>query len=137
MNPPKALMSVKSGNVDAVFLPEQWCTMTEEYGYSMLLESKDVWPDLQGSVLLVKQGLIDESPEVVRALARTDARSLDWIKGHKDEAATILSNSLQHASEVNLNLDPALKLPPVLNTLPKLCAVQLTASSFPVPSIRL
>lgn len=107
MNPPKALMSVKSGNVDAVFLPEQWCTMTEEYGYSMLLESKDVWPNLQGSVLLVKQGLIDESPEVVRALARTDARSLDWIKGHKDEAATILSNSLQHASEVNLNLDPA------------------------------
>lgn len=107
MNPPKALMNVKAGNVDAVFLPEQWCTMAEEYGYQMLLESKDVWPELQGSVLLVKQNLLEENPQVVEALARTDARALDWIGDNKDEAATILSSSLQNASELNISLDPA------------------------------
>ncbi|MBN1369625.1 MAG: ABC transporter substrate-binding protein [Dehalococcoidaceae bacterium] len=107
MNPAKALMAVKAGQVDAVFLPEQWCTMAEEYGFEMLVGSKDVWPDLQGSVLVVKQNLIDESPEIVEAIVKTDRKTLAWINTNIEEAAQILSRSLQGTLEQSISLDSA------------------------------
>ncbi len=68
MDPSKQVLAVKMGQLDAAFLPEQWATMTEEFGFKMLLMSQDIWPEMQGSVLVVKQDLIDNHPEVVRKL---------------------------------------------------------------------
>jgi len=107
MNPAKALMAVKAGQVDAVFLPEQWCTMAEEYGFELLVECKDVWPDLQGSVLVVKQDLINRSPQAVEAIVRTDKKALAWINNNIEEAARILSRSLQRTIENSSALDSA------------------------------
>lgn len=107
MNPAKALMAVKAGQVDAVFLPEQWCSMAEEYGFELLVQSKDVWPDMQGSVLVVKQSLIDQSPQTVEAIVRTDRKTLAWINANVEEAAQILSRSLQGTIQQSLPLDSA------------------------------
>ena len=57
MDPSKQVLAIKMGQLDAAFLPEQWATMTEEFGFSMLLTSQDIWPEMQGSVLVVKQEL--------------------------------------------------------------------------------
>jgi NitT/TauT family transport system substrate-binding protein len=98
MNPPKLVMAVKMGQLDAAFLPEQWATMAEESGFNMLLTSQDIWPNMQGSVLVVKQSLIDEHPEAVQKLVNVTQTATDWINEHPEEAAEIVASQLQAAS---------------------------------------
>jgi len=50
MNPPKQILAIKAGQIDAAFLPEQWTTMAEDFGFSMVITARDVWPQMQGSV---------------------------------------------------------------------------------------
>jgi len=97
MNPPKLVLAIKTGQLDAAFLPEQWATMAEELGFTMLLTSQDVWPDMQGSVLVVKQDLIDNHPEVVQKLVTVSQRATDWINTHPEEAAEVVARQMQAA----------------------------------------
>ena len=98
MDPSKQVLAIKMGQLDAAFLPEQWATMAEEFGFSMLLTSQDIWPEMQGSVLVVKQELIDNQPEVVKKLVAVSQKATDWINGHPDEAAEIMAGQLQAAA---------------------------------------
>jgi NitT/TauT family transport system substrate-binding protein len=98
MNPPQLVLSIKTGQLDAAFLPEQWATMAEELGFTMLLMSQDVWPDMQGSVLVVKQDLIDNRPEFVRKLVNVSQRATDWANEHPSEAAEVVAGQLQAAA---------------------------------------
>jgi NitT/TauT family transport system substrate-binding protein len=98
MNPQQMALAVKMGQLDAAFLPEQWATMTEEFGFKMLLLSQDIWPDMQGSVLVVKQSLIDNHPEVVEKLVAVSQKATDWGNQHPDEAAEIVARQLQAVS---------------------------------------
>ena len=94
MNPPKQVLAVKMGQLDAAFLPEQWATMAEDFGFRMLLTAQDIWPRMQGSVLVVKEELIKKHPEIVRKLVRVTQRATDWINEHPDQAATIMAKQL-------------------------------------------
>ncbi|NQT31192.1 MAG: ABC transporter substrate-binding protein [Deltaproteobacteria bacterium] len=95
MNPPKLVLAIKTGQLDAAFIPEQWATMTEELGFTMLLTSQDVWSDMQGSVLVVKQELINNHPEVVQKLVNVSQRATDWINEHPQEAAEVVAGQMQ------------------------------------------
>ena len=95
MNPPKQVMAIKSGQLDAAVLPEQWATMAEEFGFTMLLMSQDVWPEMQGSVLVVKEDLINSRPEVVRKLVEVSQRATDWGNQYPEEAAEVVARRLQ------------------------------------------
>jgi NitT/TauT family transport system substrate-binding protein len=95
MDPSKQVLAIKMGQLDAAFLPEQWATMAEEFGFTMLLTSQDIWPEMQGSVLVVKQELIDNHPEVVRKLVSVSQEAIDWINEHPDEAAEVMARQLQ------------------------------------------
>jgi len=97
MNPPKLVLAIKIGQLDAAFLPEQWATMTEEFDFEMLLMSQDVWPEMQGSVLVVKEDLISNHPEVPRKLVKVSQRATDWGNQHPDEAAEVMARQLQAA----------------------------------------
>ena len=97
MNPSKQVLAIKTGQLDAAFLPEQWATMAEELGFEMLLTSQDIWPDMQGSVLVVKEALISNHPEVVRKLARVSQRATDWVNQNPTEAAEVTAGQLQAA----------------------------------------
>ncbi|MBU0705255.1 MAG: ABC transporter substrate-binding protein [Chloroflexi bacterium] len=94
MDPPRQLQAIQTGQLDAAFLPEQWATMAEEFGFRMLLTSQEVWPEMQGSVLVVTEELAETHPETVRSLVRTSQRATDWINQHPDEAATIMARQL-------------------------------------------
>jgi NitT/TauT family transport system substrate-binding protein len=95
MNPPKMLLAIRSGQLDAAFLPEQWATLAEQdLGFKMLLTSQDVWPDMQGSVLVVRDTLIQEHPQIVRKLVDTTHESTVWINQHPREAADIVARQL-------------------------------------------
>ena len=97
MNPPRQVLAIKMGQLDAAFLPEQWATMAEEFGFKMLLMSQDVWPEMQGSVLVVKEDLISNHPEVVRKLVKVSQRATDWGNQHPYEAAEVMARQLQAA----------------------------------------
>jgi NitT/TauT family transport system substrate-binding protein len=95
MDPSKQLLAIKMGQLDAGFLPEQWATMAEGFGFNMLLTGQDIWPEMQGSVLVVKQELIDNHPEMVKELVKVTQKTTDWLNEHPDEAAEIMARQLQ------------------------------------------
>ena len=97
MNPPKQVLAIKMEQLDAAFLPEQWATMAEEFGIEMMLMSQDVWPEMQGSVLVVKEDLIQEHPETVRKLVKVSQKATDWGNQHPGEAAEVVAQQLQAA----------------------------------------
>jgi len=101
MNPANQVMAIEIGQLDAAFLPEQWATMAEELGFEMLLTSQDIWPEMQGSVLVVKEELINSHPDVVRKLIEVSQRATDWSNQYPEEAAEVVARQLQAAgSEV-------------------------------------
>jgi NitT/TauT family transport system substrate-binding protein len=97
MNPPKLVLAIKMGQLDAAFLPEQWATMTEEFGFEMLLVSQDIWPEMQGSVLVVKEDLLHDHPDTVEKLVKVSQNATDWINQHPVEAAAVVSRQLSAA----------------------------------------
>ena len=97
MDPAKQVLTIKTGQLDAAFLPEQWASMAEDLGFKMLLMSQDVWPEMQGSVLVVKEELIRDHPEVVEKLVKISQKATDWINQRPQEAAEIVSRQLQEA----------------------------------------
>ena len=95
MNPPTQVLAIKMEQLDAAFLPEQWATMAEDFGLEMMLMSQNVWPEMQGSVLVVKEDLIQEHPETVRKLVKVSQKATDWSNQHLDEAAEVVARQLQ------------------------------------------
>lgn len=91
MNPPKQVLAIKMRQLDAAFLPEQWATLAEGFGFKMLLTTQDLWPNMQGSVLVVKEELIKKHPKIVEKLIKVTQKATDWIKKHPDKAADILA----------------------------------------------
>ena len=97
MNPPKQILAINTGQLDAAFLPEQWATMAEKSNFKMLLMSQDIWPEMQGSVLVVKEELIRNHPEVLEKLVKISQKATDWINQNPQEAAEIVARQLQEA----------------------------------------
>jgi len=96
MNPSKQLLAFTLGQLDAVILPEHWATMAEAVGGSqMLLTSQDIWKEMLGSVLVVKEELIINHPEIVESLVKISQRATDWINQYPQEAAEIMAQQLQ------------------------------------------
>jgi len=104
MSPPQLALAIKMGQLDAAFIPEHWPSVAEEFGFEMLLMSQDVWPDMQGSVLAVKQGLIDKHPDIVRRLVAVSQRATDWANENPEEAAETVAKQLGTAGS---SLSPA------------------------------
>jgi len=99
MSPPKQIMAIRMGRLDAAFSPEHWPAMAEEAGFTILLRSQDVWPDMQGSVLIVKEELIRNHPEIVRKLVAVTVKATQWINQHPEEAAAVMAAQLQLAGD--------------------------------------
>ena len=99
MNPPKQMLAIQTGKLDAVFIPEHWATMAESLGFKMLLTAKDVWPGMQGSVLIVKEELIDSQPELVRKLVDISQKATALALKNPAEASEIMARQLQSAGD--------------------------------------
>jgi NitT/TauT family transport system substrate-binding protein len=108
MNPPKQVLAIRSGHLDAAVLPEHHASMAEGFGFKMILTSKDVWPSMQGSVLAVKENLIRDRQELVQRIVKVCQRATRWINEHPDEAAELVARRLQVTAERVFPLDKAL-----------------------------
>ncbi|MBN2062692.1 MAG: ABC transporter substrate-binding protein [Deltaproteobacteria bacterium] len=99
MSPPMQIMAIKMGKLDASFNPEHWPAVSEEYGFKMMLTSRDLWPGMQGSVLIVKDELIDNHPDIVRKLVKVTGKATDWINHNPAKAAGVMAGQLQIAGD--------------------------------------
>jgi len=100
MNPLKQVVALETGRIDAAFLPEHHATVAESKGFHMLIESQDLWPDMQGSVLVVKTDLIENDPETVRKLVWVTQKATNWLNANPDPTTIILANVLDTEPEV-------------------------------------
>jgi NitT/TauT family transport system substrate-binding protein len=105
MSPPKQILAIQADKLDAVLVPEQWATMAEGLGFNMLLISQDVWPGMQGSVLVVKTELLEDFPEIVEKLVRITEKTTDWINENLEEAAKIVTRQLYADHEAILSTE--------------------------------
>ncbi len=94
MEPLKQVIALETGRIDAAFLPEHHATAAESNSFHMLITSHELWDDMQGSVLIVKQELIEDDPETVRKLVRVTQKATDRVNENPDEAAVILAEEL-------------------------------------------
>jgi sulfonate transport system substrate-binding protein len=108
MNPSRLLVAIKTRQVDAAFLPEQWASMAQDSGFEMLLLAKDIWPQMQGSVLVVKDELIKKNPEAVRKLVAVNREATNWINAHSEKAAKIVARVLSVTGEKETTNGPGM-----------------------------
>ncbi len=99
MNPAQLVISLQTGRLDAVFLPEHYATAAEALGFKMLLESREVWPGMPGSVLAVRKQLLDEHPETVEKLVKVSRAAAGWINKNPAEAAQIVAGVFRPGGE--------------------------------------
>lgn len=111
MPPSKVFLALKMGRLDAGFCPEQFPTMGEKLGLKVLLSAQDLWPGMQGSVLVVKDGLLNDHPEIVNRLVDVTNRGIEYIHQQPDDAAGICAQELtisgQKVFPIDLEKDAA------------------------------
>ena len=125
MNPPKQLMALKMGQLDAAVVPEQYPRMAENLGFKVLITAQDLWPDMQGSVLVVTDDLIRNHPEIVEKLVRVTESSTGWINQHPQEAAEIIASELNNAGN-SIFPEKAAKLNSKFDVSPEVVKASLT-----------
>jgi len=99
MPPPMILLCLKMNKIDAGFCPEQFTTMGERMGFREILKAQDLWSDMQGSVLVVKEELIEKHPEIVKKLVKITKKGIKFINEHPDEASRIVADALTVAGQ--------------------------------------
>ena len=90
MAPPDMPAALATGEIDAYFVGEPHAAKSELAGTGRVLyHAKDIWPGFISCVLVVREELIRDRPEVVADLVRGIAESGEWADQHRLEAAKI------------------------------------------------
>jgi NitT/TauT family transport system substrate-binding protein len=100
--PPEHPSSLASGAIDAYIIGEPHAARAEMDGYGrVLMHMRDAWPQFISCVLVVRQELIDQRPELVHELVRGIAASGEWLDEdrhedaqHRRDAALVASSKM-------------------------------------------
>src|SRR6185437_7987125 len=91
MAPPDVSGALAAGAIDAFSMGEPFPSQAEMAGYGRILfQARDYWPDYMSCILVVRQDLIDQRPDVVQVLVDGIARSGLWLdkgKPQREDAA--------------------------------------------------
>lgn len=95
MNSSKQIMALKAGLVDAVVLPEHFVSLAASLeGMEILAKSSELWKDLQGSVIVASEKLLNESPEVIQKIKKVNKEAIRQINENNREASVIVAKNL-------------------------------------------
>lgn len=90
MPPPDMPQALAAGAIDAYFVGEPHAAKAELNGTGRVLyHAKDIWPRFVSCVLVVRDELIAEHPEIVRDLVRGIAESGEWAERNRLAAAKV------------------------------------------------
>jgi NitT/TauT family transport system substrate-binding protein len=88
--PPDMPSALAAGAIDAYFVGEPHAAKAEVSGTGRVLYyAKDIWPRFVSCVLVVRDELIEEHPEMVRDLVRGIAESGEWAERNRLLAAKV------------------------------------------------
>jgi NitT/TauT family transport system substrate-binding protein len=88
--PPDMPSALAAGAIDAYFIGEPYAAKAELDGTGRVLYyAKDIWPHFVSCVLVVRDELIAEHPEIVRDLVRGIAESGEWAERNRLAAARV------------------------------------------------
>src|SRR6202522_3925111 len=80
MAPPDVSGALAAHAIDAFVMGEPFPSQAEMAGYgSILFQAREYWPDYMSCILVVRQDLIDQRPDVVQVLVDGIARSGLWL----------------------------------------------------------
>lgn len=92
MAPPDMPSALAAGAIDAYFVGEPFAAKAELAGTGRVLyHAKDIWPHFISCVLVVRDELIAEHPEIVRDLVRGIAESGEWAERNRLAAARLVA----------------------------------------------
>jgi NitT/TauT family transport system substrate-binding protein len=95
MNASKQIMALKAGLVDAIIVPEHFAALAAGLeGMGMLVQSKDLWKDLQGSVIVVSDSMVQKYPKTVEKIKKINKQSINEINQDNNEASVIVAKNL-------------------------------------------
>jgi NitT/TauT family transport system substrate-binding protein len=94
MKPEAILNALLSGEIDAAALPEHRVSVAESKGLRVLLRSQDVWPNMPGSYLVVRDSLLEEEPEIVAKLIEITKYGISKINEDPEYAAEVAAEAL-------------------------------------------
>jgi len=97
MDPPKQIVALASGQIDAAFLPEHYATLAESQGFHTIARSQDIWPNMLGSVLVVKEDLIRNRPEIVQKVVEISEKGTKFSRESPHEASELVCSQLKIA----------------------------------------
>ena len=90
MAPPDMPSALAAGAIDAYFVGEPHAAKAEVSGTGRVLyHAKDIWPRFVSCVLVVREELIAERPNVVHDLVRGIAESGEWAERNRLDAAKV------------------------------------------------
>ncbi|HEX7837883.1 MAG TPA: ABC transporter substrate-binding protein [Kofleriaceae bacterium] len=112
MAPPDMPSALAAGAIDAYFIGEPFAAKSELAGTGRVLyHAKDIWPHFISCVLVVRDELIAEHPEIVRDLVRGIAESGEWAERNRLAAARLVSRTEYYNQDQKL-LEFVLTQPP-------------------------
>ena len=91
MAPPDVSGALAAGAIDGFSMGEPFPSQAELGGFGrVLFQAREYWPDYMSCILVVRQELIDQRPDVVQVLVDGIARSGLWLdkgKPNREDAA--------------------------------------------------
>ena len=91
--PPEHPTALLAGSIDGYIVGEPFAAKAEFDGFGRVLyQAGELWPDFISCVLVVRQDLIDDDPDLVRELVEGIAKSGKWLDqslAHRMDAAEI------------------------------------------------
>jgi NitT/TauT family transport system substrate-binding protein len=95
MNASKQIMALRAGLIDAVILPEHFATLASKMeGMKLLIKSKDLWKDLQGSVIVVSDKMLKTDPKTIEKIKNINRQAINEINKDNQEASIIVAKNL-------------------------------------------
>ncbi len=94
MPPFMAVNALITGKVDAAFLPEHYATLAKKMGAKILVRSQEIWLDMPGSGIIVKEDFLRKHPGIVKKIISIIDKATKFIKENFSDAVKIVAKRL-------------------------------------------
>lgn len=98
IKPADTLSLMKSGQLDAAWMPEPWTSrLIAEAGAKLIVEERNLWKPqtFVATVIVARTDFIQNHPDLVAAIERGHRASVAWIAGNAVEASPVINAELK------------------------------------------
>ena len=85
-------------DIDGAWVPEPWgAKLVKDTDSRVFLDERDLWPggEFVTAHIIVRTEFLEQNPEIVKKLVRTNVETTEWINTHPDEAVRIFNEELE------------------------------------------